>query len=67
MNNRCRFCGGYGLISDRALAGKLICRKCGRPSDNSFYNNSHINVFENKRVKYLLIFLIVFIIIILFT
>ena len=30
-NNRCKNCGGNDFRADRALAGRLICTKCGSP------------------------------------
>ena len=50
----CHKCGGYKLIADRALGGKIICTDCGTPYElrnnySSYKFSSNLATKRNKR------------------
>ena len=60
MKKICLKCGGTGLISDRSLGGRIVCKRCG--SSSIGYKN--FSYFKNKNFLFLIIILVVFLIII---
>lgn len=67
--NKCPNCGSSRLISDRALAGKIICRDCSMPIDkiNSSSNSYKKNMFRKPALIYFGLVFITFAIIIIFS
>ncbi len=56
MNTKCFYCGSKDFRADRALAGKLICIRCGRPISN--VNNFRKSLNINRSNNFLIIFII---------
>ena len=62
MNRKiCIYCGGYNLIADRSLGGKIICKNCG----SSSFRNKGFSITKNKKYLLIIIFLTVLLIVIL--
>ena len=52
----CNSCGGSSFRADRALAGRLVCNKCGTPFDSNRKFNNRLNR-KKIRGKYLSLYL----------
>ena len=59
-NKICLNCGSSDLVSDRSLGGKMVCIKCGA----SAFKNQSISPLRHKKIIYVVIALIIFLIII---
>ena len=59
-NRVCLNCGGSVFVSDRSLAGKIVCSKCG---SSSFRNKSY-SFLNRKKLILLVIVIAIFVIII---
>ena len=61
----CKFCGSTGFRADRALAGRLVCRVCGKPIDSpstqGIINTLPLALKRNKRWVYILVILVIFV------
>ena len=69
MNNSiCPSCGSKNLFADRALAGRLVCRDCASPvgSLNSSFPKSLNNNQSIRTYKYIFIFALTLIVILIF-
>ncbi len=67
---KCNWCGGQRFVADRALAGKLICSKCGKNYGSGIQrieNKFLSKVIINKHKKLLLYFFGIIIFIIIFS
>ena len=56
----CINCGCSNLISDRSLAGKIVCAKCG----SSSFKTKALNLPKKKYLIYLIIGILVLVIVI---
>ena len=59
-NKICLICGSSDLVSDRSLGGKMVCVKCG----SSLFKNPSISPLKSKKIIYVVIAFIVFLIVI---
>ena len=56
----CFYCGSSSFVSDRSLGGKMICSKCG----SSLFKNKKSLSLKSKKLIFIVIGLVIFIIII---
>jgi len=65
MNSSCYRCGSNKLVSDRALAGRLVCSVCGTPFDSSRVSQLKLNnYFRFSYTKLLMLFVLTILLII---
>ena len=60
INKVCLNCGSSDFVSDRSLGGRMICSKCG----STTFGNKSLSPFRNKKIIYLLIGIVIFIIVV---
>ena len=60
VNKVCFNCGSSSFVSDRSLGGKIVCSKCG----SSSFKNKSSPFFKSKKLVFLAIAIVIFIIII---
>jgi len=60
VNRVCVNCGSSSFVSDRSLGGKIVCSKCGASS----FKNKSSSIFKSKKLVFLAIAIVIFIIII---
>jgi len=60
VNRICFNCGSSSFVSDRSLAGKIVCSKCG----SSSFRKKSSSFFNRKRLILLVIGIAIFIIVI---
>ena len=59
-NRVCFNCGSCSFVSDRSLGGKIVCSKCG----SSLFKKKSSSFFKNKKLVFLAIAIVIFIIVI---
>ena len=59
-NKICLNCGCSSFVSDRSLGGKIVCSRCGY----SFFRKKSFSFLNNKKLIFLAIGIVIFIIII---
>ena len=67
MRNECDYCGSSQLRADRALSGRIVCMRCGRPTNGRSFTGKTLIRKPRKILKnylFLIIVLFVFLIII---
>ena len=60
VNRVCFNCGSASFVSDRSLGGKIVCSKCG----SSSFKNKSSSFFKSKKLVFLAIAIVIFIIVI---
>ena len=60
FNKVCLNCGSSAFVSDRSLGGKIVCAKCG----SSSFGKKSYSFIKSKKLIYLAIAIVIFIIII---
>jgi len=60
VNRVCFNCGSSSFVSDRSLGGKIVCSKCG----SSSFKNKSSSFFKSKKLVFLAIAIVIFIIVI---
>ncbi len=60
----CQMCGCNQFRADRALAGRLICIKCGRPADLAIktINRRKYRLKSSRKIKFYFIVVVVLIV-----